>query len=98
MTKVATKTTTMNLRLDVETRQQLQSYADNLGIPATTLVVANIKQLLKSDEVRFTRTLEPTPYLVKIMEQTEADIKAGKKFAGPFNGKEAVAYLNSLVE
>lgn len=99
MTKVTTKSTTMNLRLDNTTRRELQTFADKLGIPATTVVVANIKQMLRDGELRLEPTLEPTPYLVKIMEKTEADIKAGKKFAGPFDSKEAIAaHLNSLVK
>jgi DNA-damage-inducible protein J len=96
MSKITTKTTSMNVRLDNGTRQQLQALADDLGIPATSLVVANIKQMLRSGEVRLTTTLEPTPYLEDIMRQADKDIAAGKDLSGPFDSVEAMlADLNS---
>jgi DNA-damage-inducible protein J len=96
MSKTTIKTTSMNVRLDVGTRQQLQALADDLGIPATSLVVANIKQMLRSGEVRLTTTLEPTPYLEEIMRRTDKDIADGKNLSGPFDTVEAMlADLNS---
>lgn len=74
MSKTTTKTTSMNVRLDVSTRQQLQALANDLGIPATSMVVANIKQMLRSGEVRLTTTLEPTPYLEDIMRQADNNL------------------------
>ena len=85
MSKTTTKTTSMNDRLDTATRQQLQALADDLGIPATSLVVANIKQMLRSGEVRLTATLEPTPYLEDIMRQADKDIATGKNLSKVYN-------------
>lgn len=85
MSKTTIKTTSMNVRLDVGTRQQLQALADDLGIPATSLVVANIKQLLRSGEVRLTSTLEPTPYLEGIMREADKDIAAGRSLSKAYD-------------
>lgn len=78
MSKVITKTTSMNVRLDEETRRALQEFADKVGIPATTLAAAQIKQMLRNGEARFTTTLEPTPYLEDVMRKADHDIKTGK--------------------
>lgn len=85
MSKATTKTTSINIRLDEETRRKLQTFADKLGIPATTLAAANIKQMLRTGEVRLTTTLEPTPYLEKIMRQVDADIKTGKNISKAYD-------------
>jgi len=75
----------MNIRLDEDTRRRLQTFADKLGIPATTLAAANIKQMLRAGEVRFTTALEPTPYLEKIMREADADIKAGRNLSKAYD-------------
>lgn len=85
MSKITTKSTSMNIRLDEETRIKLQAFADQLGIPATTLAAANIKQMLRSGEVRLTTTLEPTPYLEKIMREADADIKSGRNISKAYD-------------
>jgi antitoxin component of RelBE/YafQ-DinJ toxin-antitoxin module len=85
MGKTTTKTTSMNIRLDADTRRKLQAFADKLGIPATTLAAANIKQMLRAGEVRLTTTLEPTPYLEKIMHEVDTDIKTGKNISKAYD-------------
>jgi antitoxin component of RelBE/YafQ-DinJ toxin-antitoxin module len=90
MSKTIAKTTSMNIRLDENTRRELQKFADKLGIPATTLAAANIKQMLRSGEIHLTTTLEPTPYLEKIIKEAEADYKAGRNIHGPFSTAEAM--------
>ena len=78
----------MNIRLDQDTRRKFQAFADSLGIPATTLAAANIKQMLRAGEVRLTTTLEPTPYLEKIMRETDADIRAGKNISKAYDNAD----------
>jgi hypothetical protein len=40
--------------------------------------------------------LEPTPYLVKIMEQVEIDLAANKNMTKAMNAKEVRLYLSTL--
>lgn len=84
------KTTTMNIRMDEQTRKQLKAFADQLGMPATTLVNANIKEMLRTKKVSFSTNPEPTPYLQKIIKEAEADYAAGKNISGPFDTAEAM--------
>lgn len=78
------KTITMNIRMDEDTRKKLKDFAGQVGIPATSLVNASIKQMLRTQQVILTTTLEPTPYLEKIIKEAEADYKAGRDISGPF--------------
>lgn len=90
------KAITMNLRLDEETRQALKEFAAQIGIPATSLVNASIKQMLRTREVTFNTTPEPTPYLQKIIKEAEIDYTAGKNITRTNSTKETLAHLRSL--
>lgn len=91
MTKVI-----LNIKTDPETKQQIQEFAAELGVPVSVIMNAQLKQMLRDRSVTFSTTLEPTPYLVKIMEQAEEDLKTGKNMTKAMNSKEAIAYLKSL--
>ncbi|HSX28795.1 MAG TPA: hypothetical protein VLF60_05095 [Candidatus Saccharimonadales bacterium] len=88
MSKATTKTTSMSIRLDEATRRELQAFADKIGIPATTLAAAQIKQMLRNGEVRLTTALEPTPYLEDIMRKADGDIKAGKNISKAYSNTD----------
>ncbi|HEY5153042.1 MAG TPA: hypothetical protein VII55_03635 [Candidatus Saccharimonadales bacterium] len=82
------KTITMNIRVDEATRQALKDFAGQIGIPASSLVNASIRQMLRSGKVEFTTGFEPTPYLQKILKEAEADYAAGRNIHGPFGSAE----------
>ena len=79
------KTITMNIRVDEETRQELKEFANTVGIPASSLVNASIRQMLRTREVTFNTGLEPTPYLKRIMKEVEADYTVGKNISPVFD-------------
>ncbi len=84
------KTITMNIRMDEATRQDLKKFATDIGIPATSLVNASIRQMLRAGAVTFNTNLEPTPYLENIIMEAEADYKTGRNIHGPFNTAKAM--------
>ena len=90
------KTITMNIRMDEDTRQKLKEFAGQVGIPATSLVNASIKQMLRNQQVTLSTALEPTPYLEKIIREAEADFKAGKNINRTKSRVELETYLNSI--
>lgn len=91
MTKVI-----LNIKTDPSTKQQIQEFAVELGVPVSVIMNAQIKQMLRDRKIILSTELEPTPYLVKIMEQVEEDLVSNKNMTKAMNAKEAVAYLNSL--
>lgn len=88
--------TILNIKTDPQTKQQIQAFAAELGVPVSVILNAQIKQMLRDRKIILSTELEPSPYLVKIMEQVEADLAAGKNMTRTMNAKEAAAYLNSL--
>jgi hypothetical protein len=54
-------------------------------------------QTVRDGRVVLTPALEPTPYLEKIMRKADADIKAGRNMSPPFNKKQALEHLKSLM-
>lgn len=88
--------TILNIKIDPQTKQQIQEFAAELGVPVSVIMNAQIKQILRDRKIMLSTELEPTPYLVKIMEQVEKDLTAGKNMTKAMNVKEAVAYLDSL--
>lgn len=88
--------TILNIKTDPQTKQQIQEFAAELGVPVSVIMNAQIKQMLRDRKIVLSTELEPTPYLVKIMEQVEEDLKTGKNMSKTMDVREALAYLDSL--
>jgi antitoxin component of RelBE/YafQ-DinJ toxin-antitoxin module len=88
--------TILNIKTDPETKEQLQRFAAELGVPVSAIMNAQIKQMLRDRKIILSTELEPTPYLEKIMRQVEADLVANKNMTPAMDIKEAIAYLDSL--
>ena len=88
--------TILNIKTDPQTKQQIQEFAAELGVPVSTIMNAQIKQMLRDRKIVLSTELEPTPYLVKIMEQVEEDLKTGKNITKTYSKEEALAHLDSL--
>jgi antitoxin component of RelBE/YafQ-DinJ toxin-antitoxin module len=86
----------LNIKTDATTKQQLQKFAAELGIPVSVIMNAQIKQMLRDRKIVLSTELEPTPYLEKIMDQVESDLIANKNMTKAMNVKEATAYLDTL--
>lgn len=86
--------TIINIKTDPQTKRELKKFAAELGMPMTSLINAQIKQMLRSRAVNLSTELEPTPYLEKIIKEADADYKAGRNIYGPFEtAEEMVASL-----
>lgn len=88
--------TILNIKTDPETKEQLQRFAAELGVPVSAIMNAQIKQMLRDRKIILSTELEPTPYLEKIMKQVEVDLAAGKNMTPAMDAKEAIVYLDSL--
>lgn len=88
--------TILNIKTDPHTKQQIQEFAAELGIPVSVIMNAQIKQMLRDRKIILSTELEPTPYLVKIMEEVEIDLKTGRNITKTRSLKAALAHLDSL--
>jgi len=89
-------TSTLNIKIDPQTKQQMQEFAAELGIPVSVILNAQIKQMLRDRVVTLSTELEPTPYLEKVMQQVERDILNKKTFTSTSTSEELLAHLDSL--
>ena len=88
--------TILNIKTDPKTKAEIQEFAAELGVPVSVIMNAQIKQMLRDRKIVLSTELEPTPYLVKIMEQVEKDLKTGKNITKTFSKTEALRHLDSL--
>ena len=88
--------TILNIKTDPSTKQQIQEFAAELGVPVSVIMNAQIKQMLRDRKIVLSTELEPTSYLEKIMEQVEDDLKIGKNITRTLSKKEALDHLKYL--
>ncbi len=86
----------LNIKTDPQTKQQIQEFAAELGLPVSVIMNAQLKQMLRDRKVVFSTALEPTTYLEKIMNQVEVDLAEGKNITRTKNVKGALDHLRSL--
>lgn len=86
----------LSIRTDDETKKEITEFAHSVGLSVSAFVTVILKQAVKEGQVILTPTLEPTPYLQKIMRDVLADYEAGKNITRTTNKKELRAYLDTL--
>ncbi|HVC36174.1 MAG TPA: hypothetical protein VNE40_01865 [Candidatus Dormibacteraeota bacterium] len=78
-------TVLLSVKTDVDTKDELKSFASELGISTTAFVNLLVKQALRDRRIILSTPLEPTPYLVKIMREVEKDLTTGKNISPEFD-------------
>lgn len=88
----------LSIKTDELTKQELKTFAAELGVSSTAFVNMLIKQALRDKRVVLSTDLEPTPYLEKIMREAETDYAADRNITHTQGAKEALAHLDSLMQ
>jgi addiction module RelB/DinJ family antitoxin len=83
-------TVLLTIKTDVDTKDELKSFTSELGISTTAFVNMLVKQALRDRKIILSTTLEPTPYLEKIMQEVEADLKTAKNISPEFDSVDAL--------
>jgi len=86
----------LSIRTDDQTKKEVADFAASVGLSVSAFVTVLLKQAVREGRVVLTPTLEPTPYLEKIMRQAQADYKAGRNVTKTKTKAEALAHLRSL--
>ena len=90
-------TVLLSFKTDDKTKQEIKNFAAELGMPVTTLVNVVVRQALRDRRVVLnTGSLEPTPYLEKLIRETGADYAAGRNVSRTNNKAELETYLDAL--
>jgi antitoxin component of RelBE/YafQ-DinJ toxin-antitoxin module len=86
----------LTIRTDSDTKKAIADFAASLGLSTSAFITAVTLQAMRERRVVLTPSLEPTPYLTKIIKEAERDYKAGKNITLTTNHAELEAYLHSL--
>jgi len=92
-------TAILNVRTDKKIKKQAMKVASDLGFSLSTLVNAYLRNLVRTKKVHFSDDvqLEPTPYLIRQMKQSDKDIKNGNYIS--FDTPEKMrAFLDSIAK
>jgi len=88
-------TTLLTVRTDKKIKMQASRVAASLGFTLSSLINGYLRQLIKTKEIHFHESYEPTPYLERLIKQARKDRKTGKNVSPAFdNINDAVAWLN----
>ena len=88
----------LSIKTDSETKEQLKSFAAELGISSTAFVNLLVKQAIRNRQITLSAPLEPTPYLEKIIRKADSDYKAGRDITHTTTRAETLAHLDSLMK
>lgn len=85
----------INIKTHPQTKKQAQQIAQELGISVSSLVNGFLKHLIRTKTVTFSTAEEPSDYMIKALEESAADIKAGRVISFD-SGEKALAYLQKI--
>lgn len=84
--------TLLTIKTDKTIKKSAQSVAEEIGVPLSTVINAFLKQFVRDKEVSFSASYNPSPYLRKVIEESDKELAEGKiKFH-----KGATAFLKAL--
>lgn len=78
----------LTIRTDPKTKKVIADFAASVGLSTSAFATAILLQAVREQRVVLTPTLEPTPYLEKVMREADADIKAGKNISKAYDNAD----------
>lgn len=89
------KTSVINFKTDSKTKKEAQKIAKEMGLPLSAIMNAQLRELVRTKTVTIsTESYTPTPYLEKILEESEKEQKAGYVSPAFDTVKDMTAWLN----
>lgn len=89
--------TILNVKLNKTLKQEAQALADEIGVPLSTVVIANLKEFVRSRSLTVSALPRLRPEIEKELGEAIDDYRQGKNVSPTFSGsKEASHYLKSL--
>ncbi len=89
-------TAVINIKTTPETKREAQRVADELGLSLSTLVNALLKQVVRTQGITLSITNEePTEFLLRALQESAADKKAGRVSQTFDNVDDALSWLDN---
>lgn len=84
----------INIKTQPQTKKEAQKVAESLGLSLSAVINGFLKHLVKTKEIHFNTSEQPTEYMIQALKESKADIKAGR-VSPSFNTTEnALAWLD----
>jgi len=88
-------TAVVNIKVDPKIKKRVQKKANEFGLSLSSVINVYLRKFLNAKEVEFSDVrLEPTPYLKRLIKQSEKDIKAGRVSPRFSSAEESLAWLD----
>jgi antitoxin component of RelBE/YafQ-DinJ toxin-antitoxin module len=89
--------TILNVKVSKALKQDAQELADEIGVPLSTVVIANLKDFVRSRSLTVSALPRLKPEIEKELGQAISDYRKGKNISPTLSSGKAVSdYLNSL--
>ncbi len=89
--------TVINIKLSKSLKQDAQALADEIGVPLSTVVVANLKEFVRSRSLTVSALPRLKPEVEKELGEAIDDYRARKNISGTFDSVESLTeHLKSL--
>jgi antitoxin component of RelBE/YafQ-DinJ toxin-antitoxin module len=89
--------TVMNIKLSKSLKQDAQALADEIGVPLSTVVIANLKEFVRSRSLNISALPRLRPEIEKELGEAIADYHANKNVSETFTDVESLTkHLKSL--
>ncbi len=89
--------TLLNIKIDPKVKRDVKKIAEEFGLPLSTLINANLKQLIREKSIRLSVGYEMSANLEKQLKVIDEDIKKGQNLSPAFvSTTEMDRYLDSI--
>jgi antitoxin component of RelBE/YafQ-DinJ toxin-antitoxin module len=89
------KTAVINFKTEAELKKKAQKKAESLGMSLSNVLNAYLRKFLRVKDVDFVEEeLVPTPYLEKILRESEKEMKEGYVSPSFSDPEEMIKWLN----
>lgn len=85
--------TAINIKTNLETKEQAQKVADELGFSLSSLINAYLKQLVRTKRVEFAVQEEPSAYFISQAEKSAKDMRKDNVSPAFSDADEAISWL-----
>ena len=89
--------TILNVKLSKSLKQDAQELADEIGVPLSTIVIANLREFVRSRSLTISALPRLRPEIERELGEAISDYKRGANVSSVLrNSTEVSEYLNSL--
>jgi addiction module RelB/DinJ family antitoxin len=85
----------INIKVNKTLKLEAQQLAEELGFSLSSLIIACLRQIVRTRAVSFDASEEPSEYMVKMLEKSKENIKKGYVSPAFDNMDDAVKWLNN---